>query len=569
MKKAALYFELLFLGVLLFCQYACRQKNTGPTKELIGEMNLKRGDVVTCGPGEQQFGEVQFKIAGDGRLQDDFNLGLKLLHSFEYEEAEKVFARIIDAEPNCTMAYWGVAMSNFHPLWAPPTEPELRKGAKAIEIAASIPKSQREEEFINAIASYYRNWQTVGHVDRCTRFENEMEKLHANRPKDQEAAVFYALALNAAAIPTDKSFKKQRKAASILNALYSKYPEHPGIVHYIIHTYDYPELANLGLDAARRYASVAPSSSHALHMPSHIFTRLGLWSESVNSNLASVASSQCYADSAGINGHWDEELHGMDYLMYSYLQQGNNHLAKMQLDYLRTIKKVSPVNFKVAYAFAAIPSRYVLENKFWDQAARLELDSANFRWRDYPWQKAIIHFTRLMGSAHLNKLSSARAELRELRQLHRILADQKDLYKAAQVEVQLRTGEAWIRFKEGKNAEALQLMSSAAQLEDQTEKHPVTPGEVLPARELMGDLYMQMNKWGDALKQYEDDLKKRPNRLNALYGAGLSAEKSGDLIKARHYYSLLLQSTGMDKPTRPEIFRIRKLLDNAQLTTSN
>jgi hypothetical protein len=537
---------------------SCNQQKEGPSREIINEMNLKRGAVISCGSPDKQFGSVKFEISGSAKINDDFNLALQLLHSFEYDEAEKVFAKIIDEQPACAMAYWGVAMSNFHALWTPPSETELKKGAKAIEIAQSIPeKSKKEKEYINAIAAFYNDWNKSDHRTRCINFEKAMENLSTEYPKDREAAIFYALALNAAADPADKSFSKQKKAGSILNSLYPGEPNHPGIIHYIIHTYDSPELAEMALPAARKYASVAPSSAHALHMPSHIFTRLGLWDECINSNLASVSSARCYAESAGIKGHWDEELHGLDYLVYAYLQKGENDLAKKQWDYLKTIKDVHPLNFKVAYAFAAIPSRYLLENKRWNEAANLKVHYADFPWKDFQWQEAIVHFTRLLGSVHIGNIDSAKAELKELNRIHDKLIEQKDSYKANQVQVQVKTAEAWIKLKEGANNEALMLMNFAADLEDKTEKHPVTPGEVIPARELLGDLLLQMNQPAKALGAYEADLKKHPNRFNGLYGAGLAAEKSGNPEKADFYYGKLLASVSGTNSNRPELAALK------------
>ena len=292
------YFQKMLLPVplSLVLMISCKEKNTAPSKDLINQLNLKRGKVISCGAGDQQFGSVNFEITCDEKTKKDFNLAIELLHSFEYDESEKVFAKIIDEAPGCAMAYWGVAMCNFHPLWNPPTEAELQKGAKAIEIANSITtKSERESAYINAIASFYKDWNKTDHHTRCDNFEKAMEKLHLTYPDDKEAAIFYALALDAAADPTDKTYANQKKAGEILNALYSDEPNHPGIIHYIIHTYDYPELAILALPAARKYAAVAPSSAHALHMPSHIFTRLGLWDECINSNLESVDAAKCYA----------------------------------------------------------------------------------------------------------------------------------------------------------------------------------------------------------------------------------------------------------------------------------
>ena len=525
-------------------------------------LSLKRGQVITCGAGNQQLGSVRFPITGNQPAQEGFQLGLKLLHSFEYDEAEKVFAKIIDQQPQCAMAYWGVAMANFHPLWTPPSEPELKKGVKALALAQSITeKSARESAYLAALAVFYADWEKLDHYARCVRFEKAMEALHAQYPADKEAAIFYALALNAAAKPTDKEFKNQKKAGQLLAALYPNEPNHPGIIHYTIHTYDYPELATAALPAARKYAAVAPASAHALHMPSHIFARLGLWEECIKSNLASVASAQCYAQEAGLKGHWDEELHGLDYLMYGYLQRGENALAKKQLDYLQTVTTVSPQNFKVAYAFAAIPARYVLENKLWAQAATLQTHQQDFPWADFQWQKAIVHFTRLLGLAHTGKVAAAKTELAELQGIQRGLVAQKDAYKASQVEVQVKASEAWIQLQEGQAPEALNLMMQAANLEDSTGKHPVTPSEVLPARELLGDMLMRLNKPKQALVAYEASLLKHPNRFNGLYGAGQAAEKSGDAAKAELYYRQLLAVANQAASNRPELLVAQRFLN--------
>ena len=562
MKKLLSRFRPWFFIILSLLPLSCLKKKAGPSAAVIKEMNLKRGAVISCGPSEQQFGSVAFKISSRQNLQSDFNFALTLLHSFEYEEAEKVFAKIIDKYPDCAMAYWGVAMANFHPLWTPPAEPELKKGAKAITIAQSLaPKTTREAYYINAIGAFYQDWDKVDHKTRCLCFEKGMEFLYTKYPHDKEAAIFYALALNAAADPEDKAFKKQKKAGAILTSLYPEEPNHPGIVHYLIHTYDYPELAAMALPAARKYASVAPSSAHALHMPSHIFTRLGLWQESINANLVSVSAAQCYAQQAGIKGHWDEEIHGLDYLVYAYLQTGDNKLAKEQWDYLKTIKDVYPVNFKVAYAFAAVPARYVLENKLWEEAANLKSPAADFPWQDYPWQKAIIHFTRLLGLVHTGNTASAYQELKVLQQLYSTLTGQKDFYKANQVQIQIKAGEAWLQFKEGKKKEALLLMTAAADLEDKTEKHPVTPGEVTPARELLGEMLLQMDKPEQALAAFEANLQKHPNRFNGLYGAGLAAEKAGDPDKATFYYRQLLSTVGSVKSDRSELTTIKLFLN--------
>ena len=557
------YFSKFQTLVFLCLLVSCGDDNAGPSKNLIDQLELKRGKVISCGPAEQQFGLVAFEVTGSQSLKKDFNLAVSLLHSFEYDEAEKTFSKIIDETPGCAMAYWGVAMCNFHPLWNPPTTTELQKGAKAIEIANSITnKSERESGYIAAIGAFYRDWEKKDHQTRCIDFEKAMEQLHRTYPSDKEAAIFYALALDASAAPTDKTYANQKKAGAILTALYPGEPDHPGIIHYLIHTYDNPELAALALPSARKYARVAPSSAHALHMPSHIFTRLGLWDECISSNLESVSSAKCYAEAAGIKGHWDEELHGLDYLVYAYLQKGENEQAEAQLKYLDSIDRVYPENFKVAYAFAAIPSRYYMENKFWPQAAALPLNPAVFPWEKFPWQEAILHFARFMGAVHMGKTMNADAELKKLRQLHDTLEQQKDIYKSRQVAIQIKTAEAWSRFASGDKTRGLQFMQLAADMEDSTEKHPVTPGSVLPARELLGDMFLEMPDYKNALAAYETVLKNSPNRFNSLYGAGLAAEKSGDRQKAMRYYQQLTRIADPGNSGRQELKAAKSFIMN-------
>jgi tetratricopeptide (TPR) repeat protein len=552
--SSALYQAIFFLFFLISA-ISCKQKNTPPSAEAISELGLKQGRIISCGPAGEQFGSVNFKTSCSAKGNKDFNFALSLLHSFEYDEAEKAFAKIIAYEPECAMAYWGVAMSNYHLLWpSAPSPVELTKGAKAIAIAQSIKqKSPRESDYINAIAVFYKDWDKVDHQTRCLNYSQAMKETYRQNPDDKEAAIFYALSLDAAADPADKTYTNQKKAGEILNALYPNQPDHPGIVHYVIHSYDYPELATLALPAARKYASIAPSSAHAQHMPSHIFTRLGLWDEAITSNLASTSSAKCYAETSGMKAHWDEELHGMDYLVYAYLQKGDNKLAKEQFDYLESINEVFPVNFKDAYAFAAIPSRYMLENKNWREAANLQMHPANFPWKNFPWQKAIVHYTRVLGNVNLGNVEAAKAEFENLRAMHDTLMKQKDLYKANQVQVQVKSSEAWITFKEGRNDEAIALMNTAADLEDKTEKSPVTPGEVIPAKELLADMLLRMNKPAEAFEVYEASLKKHPNRFNGLYGAALAAEKSAKGDKANYYYQQLIKIAGAIKSNRPEL----------------
>ncbi len=550
---------LPIIGIIAACSclqlfIACNQKDNSPAKEAIMAMQLKRGNVVSCGPPDQQFGAVAFENSCSPKMKANFDLGLALLHSFEYDEAEKVFAKIIDEEPGTAIAYWGVAMANFHPLWAPPTGDELEKGAKAIAIAQSLTnKTKREADYINATAQFYKDHNKTNHRSRALLFEKAMEKIYTDYPDDKEAAIFYALALNGAADPADKSFSKQKKAGDMLAAMYSAQTNHPGLVHYIIHSYDSPPLAKLGLAAARKYASVAPSSAHAQHMPSHIFVRLGYWDEVIQSNLVAAESAKCYAESTGLEGHWDEELHCLDYLIYAYLQKGDNNTAKQQWEYLKSMRKVDPVNFKVAYAFAAIPARYLLENRMWKEAASLEVNPVGFAWQQYPWQSGILYFTRGLGAVHTGDINAAKTALNKLNAIYDTLTLQKDVYKANLVQIQAKTVEAWILLKEGKTADALKVMTAAADLEDYTQKMAVTPSEVLPARELLGDMLLQLNEPTKALQEYEASLTQHANRFNGLYGAAVAAGQSGNKEKARSYYQQLLTIADTKTQERTEL----------------
>jgi hypothetical protein len=531
------------LIIFLFLFISCGPQEKKPLLDLP---DLKRGEIISCSPaGEGIYGTVSFTATVPDSVRSDFNKAIALLHSFEYDESEKMFARVIDRSPDCAMAYWGVAMSNFHPLWAPPGASELEKGSRAIEIARSLSnKTKRESDYIEAIARYYENHANADHRSRVLLFEKAMQTVYETYREDKEAVVFYALALNSAADPTDKSYSRQRKALSLLIPLFQEQPLHPGLAHYIIHNADYPLLAELALPAAIKYASIAPASAHAQHMPSHIFTRLGLWDKCIESNLVSVSSARCYAEQAKIKGHWDEELHGLDYLVYAYLQKGDDEQALKELNYLKTIKEVSPLNFKTAYAFAAIPSRYVLERKKWEEAASMEVFPVAYPWEKFPWQKSIFHFARLLGFVNLNKLKEANSELDTIKSLYQVLHGQKEkAIEAKQVEVQIRTAEAWILFKQGKNNEALALMNQAADLEDGMEKHPVTPGEVIPARELLADMLAQMDQPSAALETYEACLRTHSNRFNSLQGAANAARMKGDKIASRKYDDQLMSIT--------------------------
>lgn len=544
------YLLTLCLFVVVFF-FGCQSPKESSVPEL-SSIELLRGDLALCG--NSDFGELSFALFCNSTSQEYFELGVSLLHSFEYAEAEKAFVKVIDEDPDCAMAYWGVTMSIFHSLWMQSDLRYLEKGSKLLQIAKGLPQTEREHDYLDAIGIFYRDWETVDKHTRVLLYEQKMEAIYLKYQDDTEAAVFYALALRASADPSDMTYIKQKKSGEILETLFVDQPNHPGIAHYIIHTYDYPELAIMGLKTARRYAKIAPASAHAQHMPSHIFTRLGLWDESVNTNVNSTNSAVCYSESVEAEGHWAQEVHAMDYLVYAYLQMANNKLAEEQNEYLQSFDKTFPVDhFAVAYAAAAIPARIALENKDWSAASNMELPSLEFSWQNFPWESAITHFSRGMGSSRLGDIKSAEKELKIVQDLQKKLVVMGDEYKSNQVVIQINILQAWINLEKGNDGEAIDFMTTAVELESNTTKHPVTPGELLPAQELLGDLLMALNRPTEALEAYELNLKWHPNRFNGLYGAALAAKAIGDKEKAGKYFEILLTLTQNSDSLRPEI----------------
>jgi len=367
-------------------------------------------------------------------------------------------------------------------------------------------------------------------------YEKAMEQVYRRYPDDREAAVFYALALNATAAPTDKTYANQLKAGAILEKVLAEQPNHPGVAHYIIHSYDYPPLASRGLAAARGYAKIAPSVPHAQHMPAHIFTRLGLWPESIDSNRASADAGKAYYARQGKDTVWDQTLHALDYVVYAYLQTGQDKQARATLEELSAMPKAEPESFVAAYAYAAIPARVALEQHRWSEAASLTPASASFPWDRFAWGQAITAFARAIGAARSGDAAAARAEVQKLDGYRAALVAAKQSYWAEQVDIQQHAAAAWVARAEGKNDEAVKLMRAAATLEDSTEKHPVTPAPVLPARELLGELLLDLKQPAQALVEFEASAGREPNRLNGLLGAARAAELSGDAAKARTLY---------------------------------
>ena len=506
-------------------------------------------------------GKAHFAVSCSAPAQQQFDRAVAMLHSFWYPEAAKAFAVVGDTDPSCAMAQWGVAMSVWYPLWYPPSEAMLKTGSAAVEKARSIgAKTDRERDYTEAIGAFYKDWSTTDHHTRALAYEKAMAQVYQRYPDDREAGIFYALALDATALPTDKSYGNQRKAAEILEKAHRAEPDHPGIAHYLIHSYDSATLADQGLPAARSYAALAPAVPHALHMPSHIFTRLGLWQESIASNAAGNEKARAYVEKSDGPGAFDgETVHTMDYLEYAYLQGAQDEAAKRVLDELSSLRK-GPSILVTAYAIAAIPARYALERRAWAEAASLPMSDTLIAWNRFPWAEALNAYTRALGAARSGDRTAAEREIARLKVLKDELVAAKDKYWADQVEVQRLAASGMTKRAQGADAEAVRLVRAAADLEAGMDKHPVTPAAILPARELLADLLLELDRPAEALAEYERSLAAEPKRFRSLYGAARASERGEASEKARAFYTQLVAQCDKADTARPELTEARAFL---------
>jgi tetratricopeptide (TPR) repeat protein len=505
----------------------------------------------------ERLGSVQFATSCAPTVQTSFNRAVALLHSFHLDAAVTAFTEVAGADPACGVAQWGIAMAWLgNPLAGPPSARGLKEGWAAVERAkAAGAKTPRERDYIAAIETFYKDTDKVDHRTRALAYEKAMEQISARYPADREAAVFYALALNITLDPNDKTYANQLKAAAILERVFAEQPNHPGVAHYLIHSYDFPPIAAKGLPAAKRYASIAPSAPHALHMPSHIFTRVGSWQESIDSNRASAKAAEDTLRSSqsqtGLRSY--EGLHAYDYMMYGYLQLGRDREARALVEEVATTRKLNVDHFAGAFALAAIPARYALERGQWAEAATLSPTPADLAWNRFPQAESIVWFARGIGAARSADPARARGDLARIEALRDGLTAAKSLYWAHQSEVQRLAVAGWIARAEGRNEEALALMRASADAEDATEKHPVTPGSIKPARELLGEMLVELGQPAQALKEFEASHRVEPNRFQGLYGAARAAELTGDTTKARTYYGRLVTLGQGADPERPEL----------------
>ena len=503
---------------------------------------------------EEEIGSVHFLTSCQPDLTEAFNRAVALLHSFQYEQARQAFTEISGRDPQCAMAQWGVAMSHYHGMW---DNGDTAAGRVALnhakQIAASNAKTTpRENAYIDALATIYQEDGKDAYA-HSQAFEKKMAALQAAYPQDDEAAIFHALSLAITAPKTDKTFANQRKCGEILEPIFARQPHHPGIAHYIIHCYDNPVLAEQGLGAARMYARIAPASAHANHMPSHLFTRVGSWDESITSNLKSAALAAA-AEVDSKNGEArDQRLHAMDYLVYAELQSGRVSKAKAVLDEMNALPPVSGLTLTGNYGAAAVPARFAIELGNWEQASRLPVIEGSV-----PWAQAITWTAIGVGSARSGNLERADQAEQKLAAFRDAIAKQNNSYWSNQVEVERREVAAWIAQQSGKPEDALKVARSAAELEESMDKAAVTPGAVTPAREMLAELLMIGHQPKESLMEYQTVLKIAPNRFNALYGAAKAAEGTGDMTAASVYFRKLTEVAVGDE--RPELKMAREKL---------
>lgn len=500
----------------------------------------------------QAFGTVHFPITCNAAAQAQFNVAVSMLHSFFYPETVKAFNKVAAIDPICAMAYWGLALSQRpNPLVGPFAPDALKRGYDAIQQGKALhPKTQREQDWLDAAEPFFKDADKLDQKTRSRLYEKSMEQLSARYPDDTEAAVFYGLALNESADPADTGHANQLKAAAILEKVRLQLPDHPGVTHYLIHSYDYPGLAERGRAAADHYASIAPSAPHALHMPSHAYTMLGMWEKSIQSNQAALVAAKQYASQNYAPGVADpSQPHFLDFMEYDYLQLGQDKQAKAVVDEAASLVKFPATRPTVAFGLAAVPARYVLERGAWAEAAQLQPRDSQFA-----YTQSITYFARAMGAAQTGNVKQAREDIEKLRAAHEAdLAKPDQAYWAGQTNILISAGSAWLAHAEGNSTEAIKLMRAAADLEDSSDKNVAMENRLFPMRELLGYMLLELKQPREALKEFRASLENNPNRLRGFYGAAKAAEMAGDRQAARTFYAKLIELTRAADPGRPEM----------------
>jgi tetratricopeptide (TPR) repeat protein len=544
-----LYFDRAIRNALLDLRRANRRSAMRTTLAIAVTLSAGISLAQPTHASDEKLGAVNFETSCKPEAQKLFNQGMLYQHSFWYRASQNVFEDVLKADPQCGIAYWGIALSMLWNPHVPTPAKNLADGAAMIAKGKSLGAgTQRERDYLLALGVMYADFDKVDHRTRIVAYANAMEQLAQRYPNDDEAQIHFALALNTSASAADKTYANQIKGAAILEPIAKRQPQHPGVAHYLIHLYDYPSIAEKGLDAARRYARIAPAAAHAQHMPSHIFTRVGYWDESISSNIAAARAAKAAKD-------YHDQLHSMDYQVYANLQLGQDTKAKALIDEMTGIAGFTETYLVGPYALAASPARYALERGDWKAAAELQV-----RPSPLAHVQAITHFARALGAARSGNPEAAKADIARLGELRDKLRDAKDAYWSEQVDIQSQVASAVVLFAEGKRDDALKAMSAAADAEDATEKHPVTPGVPKPARELYGVLLLERGMAREALAAFEATLKKEPNRLGAYVGAARAAEKAGDTTKAQEYYKKVVAIAGDADKSRIEVGEARAFL---------
>jgi tetratricopeptide (TPR) repeat protein len=494
------------------------------------------------------LGKVSFPTSCDPKVQPAFERAVAMLHSFWYSAGEQAFRDVLKDDPQCAIATWGIAsilMSN--PLAGQGASPKGAEQAQAaIDEGRRVgAKTDRERDYLEAVAAYYKDFATRPEKERQASRAKAYETLAQRYPADDEAQIFSALYTAGTQTQADQTYAAYLKAAAVLETQFKKYPDHPGVAHYLIHSYDAPPIADKGVVAARRYATIAPAAPHALHMPSHIFTRVGSWQESATTNARS-------REVAKAGNEPDEAYHASDYMVYADLQLARDVEARRAIDEAMKVGGASP-RFVAPYAIAAMPARYAFERGAWQDAAKLQPSGST-----YPFVEAITYFARSVGAARSGDLAAARKDAEQLETFHKALLTAKNTYWATEVEIQRLAAAGWIALGEGKSEEALKFMRAAADLEDSNEKHIVTPGRLVPARELLGEMLLEVKQPDAALKEFEASQRREPNRFRNYFGAARAAEMAGDGAKAAAYYQKLLVLAKDADTARPELVSAKK-----------
>lgn len=508
------------------------------------------------------IGDVDFETSCSDEAQEHFEAGLGLVHHMWYVKAREAFQEVLLVDPNCAMGYWGLAMTYYTPLWAPPTDEALEAGAMAAERAQQLEATEREQAFVDAVSAFYEDYENVSHAERAEAFRDGWEEAHERDPDDVEAASFYALGILATAPTITETYEDQIRAGEILEGVLEQQPRHPAGHHYLLHAYDFPPLADRALEVAQNYADIAPAVPHALHMPSHIFVRLGMWEDNNEWNLRSADAAEEHPVNGMTSMHF---YHALDYVVYGYLQQGLDDRAADVAERSAEAENPQP-HMGTAYSSAAIPARIALEQRNWEDATEVAPQHVDdIPWDDYPAAQAVVHTTRAVGAVFAGEMDTADEEFERLEQVNEIVAELDDPHWTPHVQAQHDIAEALITYNRGETEEGIEMMREATEFQDSFDKHPIMPGRVVEAGEYLGVMLFDDGQYVQALEAYEQALEMTPNRYHLFYGAAVSARQANQPEVASRYYRELIELADPDQVDRPEVEEAVEYLERVEV----